>query len=97
MSIAGHSILIVQPDIGPFAARLQAAVDHAGAQTVVARDVKTALHRCAEFQFSAVLLNANQREAAAHLQPRCLIYHDSEPPQEIVASLEKMLESRAAA
>lgn len=90
----GHSILIVEPEVGPFVTALQAAIDNAGAETLVARDVATALQRCEQFRFSAALVNAEHRSVLEGLTERnvpALLYVRTETPKAIVASVERLL------
>jgi hypothetical protein len=92
--LQGHSILIVEPEVGPFIARLQAAVDDLGAETLVVRDPTAALERCERFSFSAALVNTDHRPLLDELTARnipALLYIRAEGPNAIVGSLGRML------
>jgi hypothetical protein len=47
--LRGHVILIVETEIGPFIRNLQAALEAAGAEALVARDAAVALRRAQQF------------------------------------------------
>jgi hypothetical protein len=93
MRLSGHSILIVESEVGSFVARLQTAIEDVGAESLVARDAPTALQRCERFRFSAALVNAEHRQLMDQLSMPSMLYVREEPPKGIVASLESMLGS----
>lgn len=94
MPLRGHSILIVESELGSFITALQAAVDHTGAESLVARDPVSALQRCAHFQFSAALVNAEHRTILTPLTEvgiPALLYVRDEQPKAVISSLERFL------
>jgi hypothetical protein len=91
MTLRGHPILIVESDAGPFIAQLQAAVEGAGAECLVARDPPTALERCERFDFSAALVNAEFKSLSDQLDIAVLLYARSDTLGSIVTALERLL------
>jgi hypothetical protein len=58
--LAGHIILIVEPEIDQFACNLQGALERMGAETLIVRQPASALERMRSFRFSACLINYDQ-------------------------------------
>lgn len=56
-NLAGHCVLIVEPEIGQFAHRLQVALEQTGADTLIVRGPAAALERLQSFRFSACTIN----------------------------------------
>lgn len=52
----GHAILIVEPEIGRFVLDLQTALEKAGAEPLVARDLNSALMRIEQFDYAAAVI-----------------------------------------
>lgn len=55
-NLRGHPILIVEEEIAPFVQNLQAALEHAGADTLIARSPSDTQARAAQFDFSATAI-----------------------------------------
>ena len=72
--LRGHSILIVEGEVGPFCIRLQAAIDQTGAESVIALDIARALVRIKQFRFSAAVVNGEHRKLAVRLGVPLLFY-----------------------
>lgn len=90
----GHIILIVESEIGPFDLELQRALVDAGAETLVARDVPTALLRHRQFEFTAAVVNVEHAALNEGVDIRTLIYGTDEvgrSPATIVAHLSRLL------
>jgi hypothetical protein len=91
MDLSGHTILIIDTKVSPFTARLQAAIEHAGATSVLARTTAAASDRITQSRISAAAVNIEQRTAAEELGIPYVLYAPSEPPGTIVASLAHLL------
>lgn len=65
MSLRGHSILIVESEVGSFVGALQEAIDATSAESVVACDRVSALERLRQFEFDAALINARHKDLVA--------------------------------
>jgi hypothetical protein len=65
--LAGHAILIVEPELGRFACDLQGALEAAGAESLIARNAEAAVERLSRFTFSAGIINCggHQQEIGA--------------------------------
>lgn len=94
MSCHQCSILIVESEISPRVLRLQAILEEKGAETLVARNERTALERCEQFVFSAALVNAEHRALAPQLGIPVLLYVSTEAPKMVVDGLERLLAAR---
>jgi len=91
MDLSGHTILIIETHVTPFTARLEAAVEHAGGQTILARTAAAASDRVAEARISAAAVNLEHRATAEVLGLPYVLYAPSEPPGAIVAGLARLL------
>jgi hypothetical protein len=91
MDLSGHTILIVDPNVTPFTARLQAAVEREGAASILVRTAADASDRIKEARFSAAVLNADHRALAEELGIQYVLYTPSEPPATIIAELAHLL------
>jgi CheY-like chemotaxis protein len=94
MSCRHCSILIVESEISSRVLRLQALLEERGAETLVARNVETALARCRQFEFAAALVNAEHRTLAGRLAMPALVYANTEHPKRVADSLERLLAGR---
>jgi|RifCSP13_1_1023834.scaffolds.fasta_scaffold412594_1 hypothetical protein len=93
MTLRDCAILIVDSEVSLFATELAAAVEYAGAGTVIVRDPYTGSgpDRIKDFAFTAALVSAEHRALATRLNVPTLLYQRTERPDAIVASLEEML------
>jgi hypothetical protein len=91
MDLSGHTILILDTNVTPFTARLQAAIEHAGAESILARTAGAATDRIATSRISAAAVNIEHRTTAEELGVAYVLYASSEPPGTIVASLARLL------
>jgi hypothetical protein len=74
-----QTILIVESEIGPFVLELQRMLGRAGAKTLVARDVPTALLRNREFEFTAAAVNAEHEALTSAMDIPTLVYGPTRP------------------
>ena len=98
MLLQNHVVLIVESDIGPFVLALQAAMEQAGAETLVARDPASAMERKQRFQFSAAAVNVEHRSLISELGIPTLFYGSGETPPAptaIVSGLVRLLAADA--
>jgi hypothetical protein len=91
MDLSGHTILIVEPNVTPFTARLRAAIEREGAVNVLVRTAADASHRIKQSRFSAAVLKADHRALAEELGIQYVLYTPSEPPATIIAELARLL------
>jgi hypothetical protein len=89
--LSGHTILIVEPNVTPFTARLQAAIDREGAKSILVRTAPEASNQIKQSRFSAAVLNADHRALAEELGIQYVLYVPSEPPAMIIAELARLL------
>ncbi len=91
MDLSGHTILIVEPDVTPFTARLEAAIEHEGAESILVHNAAEASDRIVQSRLSAAVLNAEHRALAEQLGIQYALYVRSEPPATIVADLKRLV------
>jgi hypothetical protein len=82
--LTGHAILIVEPGIDQFVTKLQAALEHRGAETLAVREPARPLDRVREFCLSAFVVTYDHAFDALHTpidnlgdMPLVLYGHDS--------------------
>jgi hypothetical protein len=90
MDLSGHAILVVDADPTPFTARLQDAIEQAGAQTVLVRTAEEASDRV-KSRISAAAVNVNHRDVAEQLGVAYVLYTPSSPLDVIVAGLKRLV------
>lgn len=92
MALRGHSVLIIENDVGNFVTELQAAVEKHGAESLVVRDPLSAnsVDRLKQFKFTSALVNSSQQTGVSGLGIPTVVY-DGETPTQIVVRLLKLL------
>ena len=70
----GCRVLIVESGTTRFGAQLQEVIEREGAESLVARDLSTALECCSQFSFDAALINVENRAIADRLGLPFLLY-----------------------
>jgi hypothetical protein len=63
----GHVNLFVEGDNGPFAHRLQEALEHAGADALITRDNQTAISRLLNLKLSAAMVGKGHHNVAKYV------------------------------
>jgi hypothetical protein len=91
MDLSGHVILIVETSVAPFIARLQSAIERAGAVTMVVHDPGAALEQVKQLKFSAAAVNTEHRVVAEELGIPYVLYVPTEPPRSIVSGLTRLV------
>jgi hypothetical protein len=94
MDLSGHLILIVETGATPFAARLQSAIERAGAVTMVVRDGGAAMEQVKQvkqLKFSAAAVDSEHRVVAEELGIPYVLYVPTEPLRSIVSGLARLL------
>jgi len=94
MPLTGHNILIVETEIGPFVLSLQRTLEAAGAETLVARDLRTARLRTNEFEFTGVVASNEHAAIKEAVDLRTVCYGSGateRDPRAILAALARLL------
>src|SRR5437763_6559958 len=87
MDLSAHTILVVEPNVTPFTARLQAAIEHEGARSILVRTAAEASDQIKQSRLTAAVVSAEHRALAEQLGIQYVLYVPSEPPSTIIADL----------
>ena len=90
MDLSAHTILVVEPNVTPFTARLQAAIEHEGARSILVRTAAEASDRIKQSRLTAAVVSAEHRALAEQLGIQYVLYVPSEPPSTIIADLRRL-------
>jgi hypothetical protein len=91
MPLHGYVILIVEPGVTSFVRELQDAIERDRGESIAVRDPPAALKCCAEFQFSAALVNTDHRDMVGKLMMPVVLYRPQEGHRSVLARLNMLL------
>jgi hypothetical protein len=91
LSIRAQAILILADILSPTRDGLRAAIERAGAETVLVVDPIAAVEACTRFTFAAAAVSFAHRSAGVTLGVPYVVYAEGEQAESVVAALEKRL------
>ncbi len=90
--LRGQSVLIVATEITTPIGVLQEQIERAGADAMVVGDHPEAITDTLQtFEFTAAVVNGDNHEIVAQLQIPTVFFYDTDPPEQVLSRLQRVL------